>query len=84
MIAHFGMTTAFLSIAMNGTVTCTATNHPGENFGRCALHIPNGMLAYSSQYPVSILVKAIPYLGDRSDAVRHLKEAHGWSSITKT
>lgn len=45
MIEYFGINTAFLSMATNGIVACTAMNHPTENFSKCSLTAPHGRFA---------------------------------------
>lgn len=42
--AHCGISTAFLSMAINGIVACTAANQAGLNFSVCSLHTPHGTL----------------------------------------
>lgn len=51
-IAVLGIKTDFLSMAMNGTAACTATNHDGENFSVCSLHTPKGTLAAMPKRPI--------------------------------
>lgn len=52
-IAHLGMRTAFLSIAMKGMVACTARNHSGENLIVCARATPDGTLAAPVNVPIA-------------------------------
>lgn len=52
-IAVLGISTDFLSMAMNGTAAWTAANQEGENFSVCSLHIPKGILAATPSTPIT-------------------------------
>ena len=52
-IAVLGISTDFLSMAMNGTAAWTAANQAGENFSVCSLHIPKGTFAAIPINPIT-------------------------------
>lgn len=52
-MAVLGINTDFLSMPINGTAAWTATNHEGENFSVCSLHIPKGILAAMPSMPIT-------------------------------